>query len=310
MTTDHPTPTPVPMPWRRYVALGDSFTEGMCDDDPAAMASPDEPDRYAGWADRLARHLGDLAAAQGDPFEYANLAVRGRLLDDVVGPQLEQALELSPDLVSLVGGGNDLLRPAVDVDSLGARVEAAVVRLRAAGIDVLLATPTDPRDSGIFRPLRLRHAVHAANISTIAARHGCHVLDLWGLKSIQDWQMWAADRIHLSTPGHLRVADAARVALGLPPADAAYRRKLPPLPPAARAEELRAHAEWLREYAGPWVERRVRGTSSGDAFGPKRPVPLPLPATDPASDPASDPTSAPASAPVPLSVPPDPAAAP
>jgi len=95
--------------WSRYVAIGDSFTEGLSD------ADPEQPGRYRGWADRLAA----LLAEQSDgEFGYANLAVRGRILEDVVGPQLEAALALGPDLVSVVGGGNDILRPRADVDAL------------------------------------------------------------------------------------------------------------------------------------------------------------------------------------------------
>ena len=101
--------------WTRYVAIGDSFTEGMCDLDPRA------PDAYVGWADRLAHHLDSIAEAEHLPFGYANLAVRGRKLSDVVGPQLDAALRMSPDLVSMVGGGNDLLRPNVDLDALASR---------------------------------------------------------------------------------------------------------------------------------------------------------------------------------------------
>ncbi len=261
--------------WSRYVAIGDSFTEGMCDDTPPAPGTSD-PSRYAGWADRLAVTLAERAAQQGVEFGYANLAVRGRLVDDVVGAQLAAALALQPDLVSLVGGGNDILRPTVDLDGIAAKIETAVERLRAAGVDVLLGTPTDPRDSGLFRPLRARHAVHAANLQSIALRHGCFVLDLWGLRAIQDWRMWAEDRIHLSTPGHERVADAARVAVGLAPADAAYRVALPPRERGARTDELREHAAWVQAHAAPWVQRRVKGQSSGDSMAAKRPELTPL----------------------------------
>ena len=124
--------------WHRYVAIGDSFTEGMSDADPER----DELLRGLGRPARRAprRHR---ARAGGD-FAYANLAVRGRLLADVIGPQLDAAIALGPDLVSMVGGGNDILRPKADLDAIAARLEAAVVRLREAGADVLLATPTDP----------------------------------------------------------------------------------------------------------------------------------------------------------------------
>lgn len=254
-----------PGPWERYVAIGDSFTEGMVDHDPSTAGE------FVGWADRLARHLRAYAAAAARPFAYANLAVRGRKLDDVVGPQLDAALALSPDLVSMVGGGNDILRPSVDIDALAARLEEAVIRLRGRGIDVLLATPTDPRDAGLFRALRSRHAIHTANLFTIAERHGAHVLNLWGLRSVRDWRMWGEDRIHLSSAGHIRVTDAALVALGLPPADPDWDEPLPPQPPAARADQLRGQLAWARTHAAPWLERRVRGTSSGATLTAKRP---------------------------------------
>lgn len=251
--------------WTRYVALGDSFTEGMVDVDPQ------DESRYAGWADRLARRLAADARAAHVPFSYANLAVRGRKLDDVVGPQLDRALTMDPDLVSIVGGGNDLLRPSVDIDGLAARLEQAVVRLRATGADVLLATPTDTREAGLFKALRGRHAIHTANLFTIAQRHGCSVLNLWGMSSIRDWRMWGDDRIHLNSEGHARTAQAAMVALGLTPEDPDWDVPLPPADRAARSQELRQHAEWVTVHAAPWVERRVRGTSSGDALVAKRP---------------------------------------
>jgi len=137
--------SPPERPWRRYVAIGDSFTEGMSDADPRS------PGEYVGWADRLAGLLAEVAARDGVAFEYANLAVRGRLLADVTDRQLGDALALAPDLVSIVGGGNDILRPRADMSALAARLEEAVVAIRATGADVLLATPTDPegrRSSG------------------------------------------------------------------------------------------------------------------------------------------------------------------
>ncbi len=252
--------------WTRYVAIGDSFTEGLSDPDTHV------PDRYVGWADRLAHHLDDAAAAEHLPFGYANLAVRGRKMDDVVGRQLDAALTMQPDLVSMVGGGNDLLRATVDVDGLAERLEAAVVRIRATGADVLLASPTDTRDAGLFKALRGRHAVHTANLFTIAQRHGCSVLNLWGLTALRDWRMWAEDRIHLTSEGHRRVALAALEALGHPVGDDDWRRPLPAADRASRREELRGHADWARTHAAPWVQRRLRGASSGDAVDAKRPT--------------------------------------
>lgn len=243
-------------PWRRYVAIGDSFSEGMSDPDPRAEG------RYVGWADRLAAELSGRSP-EGD-FRYANLAVRGRRLHDVIGPQLDAALAMQPDLVSLVGGGNDILRPKVDLDSVAERLEAAVARIRATGADVLMATPADPADAGLLASLRARHGVHTANIFTIAQRQGAHVLNLWGISALRDWRMWAPDRIHLSTEGHRRVAQAALVALQQPVSDASWQRPLDPAPPVPRREQIAGTAEWARTHAAPWVHRRLTGRSSGD----------------------------------------------
>lgn len=271
---DVPEPT---VRWNRYVAIGDSFTEGLWDspDGDAGPATPDVPLR--GWADVLAARLSERRVAAGDaPLEYANLAIRGRLLRPILADQVPAAIGLRPDLVSLVGGGNDILRPAADVDRLARQLETAVVRLRAAGIDVLLGTGVDTVHSGLIRATRPRVATYNAHIWSIARRHGAHVVDLWGMRSLLDWRMWADDRIHLTTEGHARVAQAALVALGLPPDDERWDDPLAPQPPAPRLEQLRGDARWAREHVYPWATRRLRGRSSGDTRRPKRPVPEPV----------------------------------
>jgi lysophospholipase L1-like esterase len=259
-----------PGAFARYVAIGDSFTEGMSD------AHPNRANTYVGWADRLAAHLSQMASEDARTFGYANLAVRGRLLDDIVGPQVDDALALEPDLVSMVGGGNDILRPRADVDALAIRLENAVVRLRASGADVLLATPSDPRDAPLIRASRGRAATYTAHIWSIARRHDAHVIDLWGMAALRDWRMWAADRIHLTAEGHRRVALNAFTALGFAPADTGWATPLPPAAPISRTDAARANAQWARTYAGPWVQRRLRGQSSGDTISAKRPTVAPL----------------------------------
>jgi lysophospholipase L1-like esterase len=257
-------------PWRRYVALGDSFTEGLSDPDPA------RPGEFRGWADRLAEHL--AAAAPDHDVEYANLAIRGRLLPQVVAEQVPVALEAEPDLVSLVAGGNDLMRPGGDPDAIAAVLEDAVLRLRAAGADVLLATGVDPRLTPILRRTRGKVAVFNANIWSIAARNGAAVLDQWGAAWLLDWRLWDTDRIHLTDEGHRRIALAAAAALGLPGAEGDdWRTPLAPAAPRQLRSAVAEEAAWLRGFLAPWIARRLRGRSSGDGRAPKRPVPLTLP---------------------------------
>lgn len=271
--TSEPNPLLSTPMWHRYVAIGDSFTESLMDEDPGS------PGAFRGWADRLAEQLAAVGRAAGHEVRYANLAIRGRLLADVVGGQLDHALALGPDLVSMIGGGNDIMRPSVDVDDLAARLEEAVVRIRATGADVLLATPTDPRDAGVFKPLRRRHAVHAANVLTIARTHGAFVLNVWAMPWIRDWRMWAADRIHPSSEAHRRLALEAALSLGLPVppgTEAAWRDPLPPAAAIDWRSAARENRDWLREHAVPWMTRRLRGESSGDRLSAKRPELTPV----------------------------------
>ena len=262
--------------WRRYVALGDSFTEGLWDvpggEPPSRTGDGDPVLACRGWADLLALHLADRSTAQGTELAYANLAVRGRLLGPILGEQVPEALTMAPDLVSLVGGGNDMLRPTADPDRLATDLERAVATLRAAGADVLLATGMDAQDSPVVRRTRPRVAVLNSHVWSIARRHGAHVLDVWGMRSLRDWRMWAPDRIHLTTEGHRRVAQGALVALGLEPDDAAWDDPLTPLPPLPRTDQLRGDAAWVRAHVYPWATRRLRGRSSGDERRPKRPT--------------------------------------
>ncbi|MDO5740581.1 MAG: SGNH/GDSL hydrolase family protein [Ornithinimicrobium sp.] len=253
---------PLPRDWTRYVAIGDSFTEGMSDLDPQ------RPGSYVGWADRLS----SLLAPHVEEFSYANLAVRGRKLADVAGPQLEAALALQPELVSIVGGGNDILRPKADVDALAAQLEAAVARIRATGADVLMATPTDPAGAPIIGRTRGRAATYVAHLWSIAQRHDCYVLNLWGCDFLHDWRMWAEDRLHLTPEGHRRIALAAYSALGHDPADAQWQVPLPPQAPAGALATARETAAWAKEYGAPWVQRRLQGRSSGDHLSAKRPA--------------------------------------
>jgi lysophospholipase L1-like esterase len=247
-----------------YVALGDSFTEGLEDLGPAGG--------YRGWADRLAEHI----AASEDGLRYANLAVRGKLLGQVVAEQIPRAIELRPDLISFSAGGNDLLRPRTDPDVLARAMDDAVGRLRATGAEVLVFTAFDTRDVPILRRVRGKIATYNLYVRSIADRHDCRLVDLWSMRSLLVPGAWAPDRLHLSSEGHRRVALAAGEVLGVPvtgdwrdpwPVTAASGGWL-----SARRSDLR----WAKEYFVPWVQRRLQGRSSGDDVTAKRPDLLPF----------------------------------
>ena len=262
---------PAPGPWSRYVAIGDSFTEGLWD------PQPEDDTNCRGWADMLAMNLSHRRIEAGqDPLLYANLAIRGRLLRPIITEQLPVALAMKPDLVSLIGGGNDILRPNVDVDTLTRNLEAAVVRIRETGADVLLGTGIDASDSPLMGMTRGKVGIFNATVWSIARRHGAFVLDQWGMRALKDWRMWAPDRIHLTTDGHRRISQGALVALGQAPDDERWDDPLSPLPPVPRLEWARDNAQWLRQHVAPWAARRIRKQSSGDARTAKYPELVPF----------------------------------
>lgn len=251
-------------PWHRYVAIGDSFTEGIGDPDPH------NPGRHRGWADRLAEEL----ARGSEDFAYANLAIRGRLLGRILEEQIEPTRALHPDLVSLSAGGNDLLRPGSDPDALALRLDDAVGRLSDAGATVLLFNGPDIGSTPVLSAIRGKVAIYNENVRVVAARHDAVVADMWGLRQLSDPRMWDADRLHFSPLGHHTIAimalDALNVVHGLEPME-------PSTMPvrtwrAARSEDL----VWAREFFVPWVVRRIRHRSSGDGVLAKRPTAEPV----------------------------------
>jgi lysophospholipase L1-like esterase len=246
-------------PWSRYVAIGDSFTEGIGDPEPKS------PGGVRGWADRVAEVLGEAT----DDFAYANLAIRGRLLQQILDEQIEPALRLRPDLVTISAGGNDIIRPNTDPDDVAERLETGVARLRSDGATVVLFNGPDIGMTPVLGRVRGKVAIYNENLRAIAARHDLVVADMWALRELKDPRMWAPDRLHFSPIGHNTIARMVLDALGVENDLEPYSPE--PLPPRpwrqARVEDI----GWAREYLVPWVIRRIRHQSSGDGISPKRP---------------------------------------
>ncbi|MGW5353023.1 SGNH/GDSL hydrolase family protein [Streptomyces sp. NPDC004031] len=270
-----------PRPYRSFVALGDSFTEGMSD------LLPDGT--YRGWADLLAARLAQLPGAEaGDAgFRYANLAVRGKLIRQIVEDQVDAAAAMRADLVTLVGGLNDVLRPGCDVDAVCAHLEDAAGRLApSCGQLVLMRSPA--RRGPVATRFLPRMEQLFAFVEDLATRHGAVVVDLYGAEVLGDPRMWGEDRLHLTAEGHERVAEAVWQTLGLP----ATGDWQAPLPPAVRpgwAARRLADASFTRRHLLPWIGRRLTGRSSGDGRPAKRPDLLPYGPALPAPEPPAAP---------------------
>ncbi|MDF9715890.1 SGNH/GDSL hydrolase family protein [Nocardioides sp. ChNu-99] len=253
--------------FHRYVALGDSFTEGVGDHDPTRANG------VRGWADRVA----EVLAARTDDFRYANLAIRGRKLRGIVEEQVQPAIDLEPDLVTVYAGANDIVRPKVDLDALAVVYDEAVGRLAATGARVVLFTAFDPGSGGIYAPIRGRFALYNEHVREIAERHGATIADSWRMArqlpadlASSDARLWDEDRMHLGPAGHQFVAMMVLDALGV------LEHGLEPLPlseipDVPRLAKVRADLDWTRRYLGPWVHRRLTGRSSGDTVAPRRP---------------------------------------
>jgi lysophospholipase L1-like esterase len=256
MTTAHP--------WRRYVALGDSFTEGIGDPEP------ESPGGHRGWADRVAEVL---SRATPD-FAYANLAVRGKLMRQIVDEQVDAAIALKPDLISVSAGGNDVIRPGTEPDAIARDLAGMLSRLATTGATVVVFTGVDVGFSPVFSRIRGKVAIYNENVRREAQRVDALVADQWSLTELQDARMWDRDRLHLNSLGHHTVARMVLSTLGVE--DVLEPMKPEPLPRASWREARTEDLVWAREYFVPWVIRRIRRVSSGDHVLPKRPEAVPF----------------------------------
>lgn len=185
-----------------YVALGDSLTHGT------------DPEREGRWPDAVAAALG---------CRYTNLARIGATSREVEDEQLDQALVLRPDLVSLICGANDVLeavRP--EAGAFADRLARMFLRLRTASPSALILTATYP-DLSRFVDLRERtrrrvtRGIEDFNIAcrAVAAQHGVLVLEWADHPKTGDPAYRAADGFHPSPAGHRRAAREVIEAIGI-----------------------------------------------------------------------------------------------
>ncbi|GAB3841736.1 SGNH/GDSL hydrolase family protein [Nesterenkonia populi] len=251
-------------PWQRFVALGDSFTEGIGDPDES------RPGYHRGWADRVAEEL-----AHGTRhFSYANLAVRGKLIEQIRDEQIAPALELKPDFITLCAGGNDVIRPGSDPDETARILDTMVQILATTGATMVLFTGPDVRETPVVGSIRGRVAIYNENIRTVAARHNAVVADMWSLRELTAKEMWDEDRLHFSALGHHIIARMVLNTLSVPHDLSPVEAR--PVVERTWREARVDDAVWARQHLFPWVVRRLRGQSSGDNITAKRPNIEPL----------------------------------
>lgn len=246
--------------FERYVAIGDSTTEGLDD--------PDGHGGYRGWANRLAERL---AARQGSLL-YANLAIRGRTTRQIMEEQLAPAVAMRPDLSTVVSGTNDLLRRHFDGPGVAKDLETMQRALIEVGATVVTFTLPDLTPVMPFarilgdRVFRLNDAIRGA-----CARSGALLCDVAAYPVASDPRLWSDDRLHANFIGHARIADALADTIGLEDSDHTWSQPLPPAPPPTVLDLARAEIAWARNHLLPWIWRHLHGRSSGDGRSAKRP---------------------------------------
>lgn len=249
--------------WKRYLALGDSFSEGLSDLYPDGT--------YRGWTDRTAYKLNE----QIEDFRYANLAIRGRKMNRIIDEQIPQALFMKPDLVSIAAGVNDALRRNWEPISVIKKYEHGISQLRENSIDVLIVAFGDPENRGQLAGVRERLQFLNHETVKLAKKYDCRLVDFWPERGFDHDIFWSDDRLHLSSLGHEFAAKAALHALGMH--DDSWRNPDVELPEdpnwlARRGSDIK----WLKNHMVPWAVRRIQGRSSGDGLQPKRPEFLPI----------------------------------
>jgi lysophospholipase L1-like esterase len=249
----------------RYVAIGDSTTEGLEDPTPDGLG-------YRGFADRLAHNL----ARHQPALLYANLGIRGRKMRQIREEQLQPALALEPDLVSIVGGLNDILRPRIDFARVVGDLEYMVGAFTAQQATVLVMTfPDAAKIMPAARPARKRVRAFNLAVREIADRHANVLVTDFEHRGVVDRRLWAVDRLHANSAGHARIAAAMAETLGLEPDEDPWAL-LPPADRIPRATAISTELAWMGRHAAPWIVRRIRGRSSGDGLSPKRPSLTPI----------------------------------
>lgn len=262
---------------RRFVALGDSLTEGVGDPVEGGLR---------GWAALLTEGL-------GPGVRFTNLAVSGARTRDVLERQTPVALSLRPDVVSVVVGVNDTLRRTFDLHAVAAHLDEVYAAFHARDTVLLTACLPDPGallglPGALARPLARRQQGVNAVVHALSERYGAYHLHAHAGAWVTDRAMWSADRLHPGERGHRQLAVRFHALLadtGL--ATGAAPGAEPRLPGPSRSAAL----WWLATRGTGWVARRctdllpqllalaaaevrhqLRGTSAGLDLGASRAV--------------------------------------
>ena len=257
------------MKYTRFIAMGDSFTEGMTD----VIIDG----KYRGWADRVADEL----AKHHPDFTYMNTAVRGKLVGQVKMdqiPMIREHVSGKETLVSFHAGANDVIRPKINPENIYETYRQAIREVASTGCTLMIFTVME-KTAGQSKTSQIwQERFHEFNkvIREVGAEVGA-IINEWSIADFMaDRRYLAFDRLHLNNEGHSRLAQAVLQKLDYP-YDSQW---IIPLPPAKKKNILKRainNFAWFTAFALPWIWRRLRGKSSGDGRKPKYPAPTKWP---------------------------------
>ncbi|MES5866578.1 GDSL-type esterase/lipase family protein [Bacillus cereus group sp. RP32] len=183
--------------WKRFVSIGDSFTEGIGDEvEGIALKS---------WVD----HLVQLCEKD---IEYANFAKRGLVTKEIRSQQLEKALTFNPDLVSLIAGANDVLKGRWNHEAYKNDMKFMIDTLSKAGADIIIASLPDftvrlPFSSEKKQVLKEQLLEANEVILSLSREYKLHHVDFWNHHLVNDNTLWSKDLIHPNSKGYVKVAE-------------------------------------------------------------------------------------------------------
>ncbi|OWW11939.1 lipase [Bacillus sp. MB353a] len=183
--------------WKRFVAIGDSFTEGIGDEvEGIALKS---------WVD----HFVQLCV---NDIEYANFAKRGLVTKEIRSQQLEKALTFNPDLVSLIAGANDVLKGRWNHYAYKEDMKCMIDTLSKTGADIMIANLPDftvrlPFSTEKKQVLKEQLLEVNEVILSLSREYKLHHIDFWNHHVVNDNTLWSKDFIHPNSKGYVKVAE-------------------------------------------------------------------------------------------------------
>lgn len=183
--------------WKHYVAIGDSFTEGIGDEvDGVPLKS---------WVE----HFAEL---HEPALKYTNLAKRGLITKEIREKQLEEALALQPDLVSLIAGANDILKGRWSLDEYKSEMKQIVETLSKSGVAIIIGNLPDftarlplPQEKKQIIIEQLLQANEV--ILSLSSEYNLDHIDFWNHPMSSDNTIWSKDLIHPNAIGYRKIAE-------------------------------------------------------------------------------------------------------